>query len=230
MSKKILIYTEGKSDRNFLGWYLNFLKCQDHFDIIYVEGKDKLFSDEFCKRIENILKNKNQEYRQVCIIFDADIKKENQESDSGFDNKLKYIREKFKEKRIDFPREQIFLFPNNQDDGDLETLLLKIANHKEFINCFEGYLDCIKKTEHYKPIKNIRKNKWYAYLEALGLEYLYTKKNIFDNIGGKVKNEYEEDYEKLKKAIKFESELLNPLKNFLEQFSENDQKINPKIF
>ncbi len=26
MSKKILIYTEGKSDRNFLGRYLNFLK------------------------------------------------------------------------------------------------------------------------------------------------------------------------------------------------------------
>ncbi|EJB34210.1 hypothetical protein HPNQ4076_0455 [Helicobacter pylori NQ4076] len=165
----------------------------------------------------------------MCIIFDAD-KKESQESDAGFDNKLKYIREKFKEKRIDFPREQIFLFPNNKDDGDLETLLLKIANHKEFINCFEGYLDCIKKTEHYKPIKNIRKNKWYAYLEALGLEYLYTKKNIFDNIGGKVKNEYEEDYEKLKKAIKFESELLIPLKDFLGQFAENNQKTNPKIF
>ncbi|MCQ2630773.1 hypothetical protein JT048_02355 [Helicobacter pylori] len=91
-------------------------------------------------------------------------------------------------------------------------------------------MDCIKKTEHYKPIKNIRKNKWYAYLEALGLEYLYTKKNIFDNIGGKVKNEYEEDYEKLKKAIKFESELLNPLKNFLEQFAENNQKTSLKIF
>ncbi|WP_240709844.1 DUF3226 domain-containing protein, partial [Helicobacter pylori] len=153
--------------------------------------------------------------KQVCIIFDAD-KKESQERDAGFDNKLKYIREEFKEKGIDFPREQIFLFPNNQDDGDLETLLSEIANHKEFINCFESYLDCIKKKEHYKPIKNIRKSMWYAYLEALGLEDLYTKKNIFDNTGGKVKNEYEEDYEKLKKAIKFESKLLNPLKNFLE--------------
>ncbi len=235
MSKKTLIYTEGKSDKNFLSWCLDVWKNEDHFDqahfdIIYVEGKDKLFSDEFCKRIENILKNKNQEYRQVCIIFDADIKEENQESDAGFDNKLKHIREKFKEKGIDFPREQIFLFPNNQDDGDLETLLSEIANHKEFINCFESYLDCIKKKEHYKPIKNIRKSMWYAYLEALGLECLYTKKNIFDKKGGKVKNEYEEDYEKLKKAIKFESELLNPLKNFLRQFAENNQKTNPKIF
>ncbi len=175
MSKKILIYTEGKSDRNFLGWYLNFLKYKDHFDIFDTEGKDKLISDEFLEKIDKILKNKHQTYKQVCIIFDAD-KKESQESDAGFDNKLEHICKELKEKRIDFPREQIFLFPNNQDDGDLETLLLEIANHKEFINCFESYLDCIKKKEHYKPIKNIRKNMLYAYLEVLGLEDLYTKK------------------------------------------------------
>ncbi|GAA8842617.1 hypothetical protein HpRN169_00870 [Helicobacter pylori] len=222
MSKKILIYTEGKSDRNFLGWYLNFLKCEDRFDIFDIEGKDKLISDEFLEKIDKILKNKHQTYKQVCIIFDAD-KKESQERDAGFDNKLEHICKELKEKRIDFPREQIFLFPNNQDDGDLETLLLEIANHKEFINCFESYLDCIKKKEHYKPIKNIRKNMLYAYLEALGLEDLYTKKNIFD-IEGKVKNEYKEDYERLKKVIKFESDILVPLKNFLGQFAKNNQK------
>ncbi|QEF20992.1 hypothetical protein D2C87_03390 [Helicobacter pylori] len=235
MSKKTLIYTEGKNDKIFLSWCLDVWKNEDHFDqahfdIIHVGGKNKIFSDEFCERIENILKNENQEYRQVCIIFDADIKEENQERDAGFDNKLKHIRKEFKEKGIDFPKEQIFLFPNNQDDGDLETLLLEIAKHDEFLKCFEGYLECIKSKEYYKPIKNIRKNKWYAYLEALGLEYLYTKKNIFDNIGGKVKNEYEEDYEKLKKAIKFESELLIPLKDFLGQFAENKQKTKLKIF
>ncbi len=160
MSKKILIYTEEKSDKNFLGWYLNFLKCQDHFDILILESKDKLFSCEISEKIGKILDNKNQNQtnKQVCIIFDAD-KKESQESDAGFDNKLEHIREKFKEKRIDFPIEQIFLFPNNQGDGDLETLLLEIANQKEFIKCFESYLDCIKKKENYKLIKNIRKSK-----------------------------------------------------------------------
>ncbi|WP_139546330.1 DUF3226 domain-containing protein [Helicobacter pylori] len=229
MSKKTLIYTEGKSDKNFLSWCLDVWKNEDHFDqahfdIIYVEGKDKLFSDEFCKRIENILKNKNQEYKQVCIIFDAD-KKESQERDAGFDNKLKHICEKFKEKEIDFPKEQIFLFPNNQDDGDLETLLLKIAKHDEFLKCFEGYLECIKSKEHYKPIKNIRKSKWYAYLEVLGLENL----DIFDS-KGKIKEKHQEEYEKLKEVIDFNSKSLIPLKNFLERFAKNNQKTNPKIF
>ncbi|GAA8375832.1 hypothetical protein HpDR4_27190 [Helicobacter pylori] len=236
MSKKTLIYTEGKSDKNFLSWCLDVWKNEDHFDqahfdIIHVEGKDKLFSDEFCKRIENILKNKNQEYRQVCIIFDADIKKENQESDAGFNNKLKHIREKFKEKGTDFPKEQIFLFPNNQDDGDLETLLLEIAKHDEFLKCFEGYLECIKSKEHHEPITNIRKNMLYAYLEALGLENL-TKTNIdvFDS-KGKIKSKYEENYKKLtEEVIDFSSNSLIPLKNFLGQFAENKQKTNPKIF
>ncbi|GAA8643880.1 hypothetical protein Hpoki25_03240 [Helicobacter pylori] len=222
MSKKILIYTEGKSDRNFLGRYLNFLKCEDRFDIFDIEGKDKLISGEFLEKIDKILKNKHQTYKQVCIIFDAD-KKESQESDAGFDNKLEHICEKLKEKGIDFLREQIFLFPNNQDDGDLETLLLEIAKHEKFINCFESYLDCIKKKEHYKPIKNIRKNMLYAYLEAFGLEDLYTKKNIFDT-EGKVKNQYKGDYEKLQEVIGFDSKSLVPLKNFLERSVENNQK------
>ncbi|WQT13720.1 hypothetical protein E5A78_01810 [Helicobacter pylori] len=235
MSKKTLIYTEGKKDKNFLSWCLDVWKNGDHFDqahfdIIHVEGKNNLFSDGFCEEIENILKNNNPRYKQVCIVFDADIKKENQESDAGFDNKLKHIRKKFKEKGIDFPKEQIFLFPNNQDDGDLETLLLEIAKHDEFLKCFEGYLECIKNKEHYKPIKNIRKNMLYAYLEALGLENL-TKTNIgvFDD-KGKIKEEHQEEYEKLKEVIDFKSKSLIPLKNFLEKSTENKQKTKLKIF
>ncbi len=173
-----------------------------------------------CKDIKRILNNEDHRYKQVCIIFDADIKKENQERDAGFDNKLKHIREKFKEKGTDFPKEQIFLFPNNQDDGDLETLLLEIAKHDEFLKCFEGYLECIKSKEHYKPIKNIRKNMLYAYLEALGLENL-TKTNIgvFDD-KGKIKEEHKEEYEKLKEVIDFNSKSLIPLKDFLGQFAK----------
>ncbi|NHA50558.1 DUF3226 domain-containing protein [Helicobacter pylori] len=229
------MYTEGKSDKNFLSWCLDVWKNEDHFDqahfdIIHVEGKNNLFSDGLCKDIKRILNNEDHRYKQVCIIFDADIKEESQESDAGFDNKLKRIRKEFKEKGTDFQKEQIFLFPNNQDDGDLETLLLEIAKHDEFLKCFEGYLECIKSKEHYKPIKNIRKNMLYAYLEALGLENL-TKTNIgvFDD-KGKIKEEHQEEYEKLKEVIDFKSKSLIPLKNFLEKSTENKQKTKLKIF
>ncbi|WP_120863866.1 DUF3226 domain-containing protein [Helicobacter pylori] len=229
-NKETLIFVEGPSDRIFLGVYLFYLYFQEkfpikNFKVQNVDGKNNL-----SKRLLEI-----EKYDKTLIIFDAD---KNYES-----NKKEILKVVSKTKQT-ISEEQIFLFPNNQDDGDLETLLLKIANHKEFINCFESYLDCIKKKEHYKPIKDIRKNMLYAYLEAFGLEkfFQYTwdteKKNsekkliIDDKDGGEIeiKDQYKGDYEKLKEVIDFNSKSLIPLKNFLGQFAENNQKTNPKIF
>ncbi|GAA9121236.1 hypothetical protein Taitung52_02480 [Helicobacter pylori] len=158
-NKEILIFVEGPSDSFFLEVYLLYLYFQEkfpikNFKVQNVDGKDNL-----SKRLLEI-----EKYDKTLIIFDTDKDHES--------NKKEILKIVSKTKQI-ISEEQIFLFPNNQDDGDLETLLLEIANHKEFINCFESYLDCIKKQEHYKPIKNIRKSKWYAYLEALGLEKFF---------------------------------------------------------
>ncbi|EMJ41367.1 hypothetical protein HMPREF1432_00505 [Helicobacter pylori GAMchJs114i] len=225
--KEILIFVEGPSDKVFLEVYLYFLGNFPikNFKVQNIKGKDNL-----SERLLEI-----EKYDKTLIIFDADIKKESQESDAGFDNKLKHIYEKFQEKGIDFPKEQIFLFPNNQDDGDLETLLFKIAKHDEFLKCFEGYLECIKSKEHYKPIKDIRKNMLYAYLELFELEKFFQyswdinnkkeEKIIIDD-KGKIKEKYKEEYEKLKKVIDFSSDSLIPLKDFLGQFAENKQKTN----
>ncbi len=223
-SKEILIFVEGSSDRFFLEIYLLYLYFQEkfpikNFKVQNVDGKDNL-----SKRLLEI-----EKYDKTLIIFDAD---------KDYESNKKEILKIVSESKQTISEEQIFLFPNNQDDGDLETLLLEIAKHKEFINCFEGYLDCIKKTEHCKPIKNIRKNKLYAYLEALGLEkfFQYTwdtekknnkKKLIIDDKDGdeiEIKDQYKGDYEELKKVLDLNSKSLIPLKNFLGQFAENKQK------
>ncbi|WP_187859833.1 DUF3226 domain-containing protein [Helicobacter pylori] len=220
-NKEILIFVEGPSDRLFLEVYLLYLYFQEkfpikNFKVQNVDGKNNL-----SKRLLEI-----EKYDKTLIIFDADKNYEGNKKEI-----LKVVS------KTPISEEQIFLFPNNQDNGDLETLLLKIAKHEEFINCFESYLDCIKKKEHYKPIKNIRKSEWYAYLQALGLEkfFQYTwdtekksnKKLIIDDKGGdeiEIKDQYKEDYEKLKEVIDFNSKSLVPLKNFLGQFIENNQK------
>lgn len=97
--------------------------------------------------------------------------------------------------------EQIFLFPNNQDDGDLETLLLEIAKHDEFLKCFERYLECLKSKEHHGPIKNIRKNMLYAYLEVFELQKFFkykwdtsnkNEKYIIIDDKGKIKEKHKE--------------------------------------
>ncbi|WP_033587644.1 DUF3226 domain-containing protein [Helicobacter pylori] len=209
--KEILIFVEGPSDKVFLEVYLYFLEDLPikNFKVQNIKGKDNL-----SKRLLEI-----EKYDKTLIIFDAD---------KDYESNKKEILKVVSKTKQTISEEQIFLFPNNQDDGDLETLLSEIANYKEFINCFESYLDCIKKKEHYKPIKNIRKSMWYAYLEALGLENL-TKIDIFDN-ESKIKNKHEENYRRLKEVIKFNSKSLIPLKNFLEKSTENKQKTKLKIF
>ncbi|MFP6008487.1 DUF3226 domain-containing protein [Helicobacter pylori] len=194
--KEILIFVEGPSDKVFL---------EDipikNFKVQNIKGKDNL-----SKRLLEI-----EKYDKTLIIFDAD---------KDYESNKKEILKVVSKTKQTISEEQIFLFPNNQDDGDLETLLLEIAKHDEFLKCFEGYLECIKSKEHYKPIKNIRKNMLYAYLEALGLENL-TKTNIdvFDS-KGKIKEKHKEEYEKLKEMIDFNSNSLIPLKDFLGQFAK----------
>ncbi|MEJ8588478.1 DUF3226 domain-containing protein [Helicobacter pylori] len=220
IDKEILIFVEGPSDKVFLEVYLYFLGnfLTKNFKVQNIKGKDNL-----SKRLLEI-----EKYDKTLIIFDAD---------KDYESNKKEILSKTQQK---ITEEQIFLFPNNQDDGDLETLLLEIAKHDEFLKCFEGYLECIKSKEHYKPIKNISKSKWYAYLEVFELQKFFQYKwdtnnkkneeNIIIDDKGKIKEEHQEEYEKLKEVIDFKSKSLIPLKNFLEKSTENKQKTKLKIF
>ncbi|EJB26961.1 hypothetical protein HPNQ4216_0572 [Helicobacter pylori NQ4216] len=221
--KEILIFVEGPSDKVFLEAYLYFLEDIPikNFKVQNIKGKDNL-----SKRLLEI-----EKYDKTLIIFDAD---------KDYESNKKEILKVVSKTKQTISEEQIFLFPNNQDDGDLETLLLEIAKHDEFLKCFEGYLECIKSKEHYKPIRNIRKNMLYAYLEVFELQKFFQYKwdtnnkkneeNIIIDDKGKIKEEHQEEYEKLKEVIDFKSKSLIPLKNFLEKSTENKQKTKLKIF
>ncbi len=205
--KEILIFVEGPSDKVFLEVYLYFLEDLPikNFKVKDVKGKDNL-----SKRLLEI-----EKYDKTLIIFDAD---------KDYESNKKEILKVVSKTKQTISEEQIFLFPNNQDDGDLETLLLEITKHDEFLKCFEGYLECIKSKEYYKPIKNIRKNMLYAYLEVFELQKFFQYKwdtnnkkneeNIIIDDKGKIKEKHKEEYEKLKEVIDFNSKSLVPLKKF----------------
>ncbi|RVY68888.1 hypothetical protein ECC41_01395 [Helicobacter pylori] len=213
--KEILIFVEGPSDKVFLEVYLYFLEDLPikNFNVRSTNGKDNL-----SKRLLE-----TEKYAKTLIIFDAD---------KDYESNKKEILSKTQQK---ITEEQIFLFPNNQDDGDLETLLLEIAEHKEIIQCFKRYLKCIECKyigikEHHELIKNIRKNMLYAYLEVFELQKFFqyewdinnkkNEKKIIIDSKGKIKEEHQEEYEKLKEVIDFNSNSLIPLKNFLGQFAK----------
>ncbi|WP_187854098.1 DUF3226 domain-containing protein [Helicobacter pylori] len=220
--KEILIFVEGPSDKVFLEVYLYFL---EDFPIKNFKVKDVKGKDNLSKRLLEI-----EKYDKTLIIFDAN---------KDYESNKKEILIVVSKRKQTISEEQIFLFPNNQDDGDLETLLLEIAKHDEFLKCFESYLECIKSKEHHEPIKNIRKNMLYAYLEVFELQKFFQykwdtnnkkqEKCLIDD-KGKIKEKNKEEYEKLKEVIDFNSKSLIPLKNFLGQFAENKQKTKLKIF
>ena len=83
----------------------------------------------------------DSEYK-IIVIQDADSPKiEN----GGAFERSKYLDQVKKEVGVKFDS---FLFPNNSDDGDLEVLLLAIANHKKIgpaLDCYKDYAGCVER-------------------------------------------------------------------------------------
>ncbi|MDI6049807.1 hypothetical protein QLS31_08190 [Flavobacterium sp. XS2P24] len=100
---------------------------------------------------------------RVVLVFDAD----GDYNGGGFEirkSELEAILKK-SELAIDF-----FLFPNNKDDGDFETLLSQIANvdRLKIFDCFDKYESCVKalETDTTKFRVPLRKSRVYAYFES----------------------------------------------------------------
>ncbi len=110
------------------------------------------FAVQMKRNTDNGIKN--------LVIFDADFPKE-----GGFEKRnLKLLNLKEKEK-VDF---ELFLFPNNQDNGTFEHLLEHLATeeHKGLLECFEGYESCIRGRNNPKYVSPDQKAKMYAYVST----------------------------------------------------------------
>lgn len=73
------------------------------------------------------------------IVFDAD----SQRNGGGFQSRMDYINQVITQESL---IAEVFLFPNNADDGDFESLLEKLtqtAGHKVFFDCFHDYETCL---------------------------------------------------------------------------------------
>lgn len=124
------------------------------------------------------LKRMTDEGAVNLVIFDADFP----EGDRGGYTQR---REVILRERDRIGREfELFLFPDNQSDGTLETLLEQIiaSEHRALLDCFDQYVSCVMQegTERgYSYFPPPYKSKLYAYRESiLGPEML--KNDRFD--------------------------------------------------
>ena len=151
---KFKLFVEGIADVKFLQDYISHIfskQIKKHEDIVDFTGKDKLIPQQF--QINTDAGGVN------LLVFDAN---------GNFEKRKKELLAKAKELNIQF---ELFLFPNNQDKGELENLLEKIINpsNKKIFDCFNEYEKClsIDKSRFKTPAL---KTKIFAYVDTLDLK------------------------------------------------------------
>ena len=193
---KMLIIVEGDTDEHFIESYCNYLslKCE----VFTSKGKDKSQKNENngIQRVRQYIEKALTKGERILIIFDADDDKE--KSLKNIHNQLDLLNPSWKKQC------EIFLMPNNQDKGNLETLLENIAKEKCILKCFDDYIKCITRLQNQNSKIKLpaKKSKVFAYLSSFGIQ-------IDENFQ---LNEYIWD---------LQNPYLDNLKNFLMQTTKN---------
>lgn len=149
----LTVFVEGPADKKFIQDFIrvHFQKVLEiDTDIKGFGGKDKW------AETEGFFRKSTAAGKANLLIFD---------SDNDPQNRRQELIKKKKELGIDF---ELFLFPNNSDPGDLESILEQIAGRpsKAIFDCFENYKSCIDHIDR-SYTKPDRKTKIYAYSEIL---------------------------------------------------------------
>lgn len=158
--RKVKFYVEGVADAKLIQdlifeWYQETMIFDQSgknglANILITNGKTNL------EKFKPLFKLNSDNDILSIVIFDADIFSEE--------------NDKFVELKKDFSIDY-FLLPDNQSNGDLETLLEQIINQDNDVifKCWEGYENCLKTSVRKDGVFTTpaRKTKIYAYLEAL---------------------------------------------------------------
>lgn len=208
-----LLLVEGIADIIFFRDYLKFLYpelVEKDKNLDLESNKEMTLSSERleivilesggCTKLR-LLKTRIQvymdKYYSILMVQDAD----NPNKDyGGKEKRIRYLEDQKKELEIHF---KTFLFPNNENDGDLETLLVQIAQenkYTDFNDCYNKYLGCLSNFLKSKIVKNLSKEK----------EYIYTYLSLYQ--GNRLAKERDREY--IIEYWDFDSDSLLRLKGF----------------
>lgn len=186
------------NEYHFVEDYLHHIKPDINpadYTITDVGGKDKLrfFANQMMQ---------NQRLDELnLVIFDCD----SSQNGGGLKERTSELNALKEQLGIEF---NLFLFPNNHDEGAFEELLLKIINpkHQCLLDCFNGYEMCIG--------GNDKENKLY--------ERPNTKAKIYSYISTFKRSRSQKEKFKTgnwdflnKEYWNLDAEYLNPLKDFI---------------
>lgn len=196
--KQVKIFVEGIADEKFLEDYLNHVLPEFEITnetIVKAKGWENINSE----LNRGILGKNTDEGGVNIVVFDAD---------GNFKERKSQLETWRDANHLSF---ELFLLPNNQDAGTLESVLENIIQpqNQSIFDCWEGYEKCLRsKGEEERGIPftlPAKKTKIYGYLEALLGESRSEKEKI---------KEKERDYRNVD-HWNLDAEYLKPLKDFL---------------
>lgn len=207
----VKIFIEGKSKRvpesDFLRTILSRIGiADDRYELVHTDGYTNLLSSRITTNIELMRANTDIGGKNL-VIFDADSAAAN---GGGFAVRRDALVQQRDALGLAF---ELFLCPNNHDDGNVEVLMESIARkdlYPDFFDCFSKYEHCMSqrkddKGEPYYSIPN-RKGKLHTYFNALPISN--TKKKSFGSGSWRW-----DDAD----IWNLDAESLNPIKEFLLQ-------------
>lgn len=206
----VQIFVEGVADQKFLQdiiteWYgttLTIGSKNKPGDIVQLEGKNAFDSPDLMKTLTPVFQQLSAQGIAALVIFDADNFLENQPQLLTHSQTYNF---------------RFFLLPDNNGDGDLETLLQSIIHptNQIIFDCWQTYENCLQgqptpMTGSGQFTLPARKTKIYAYLEALVGESGSEKE--------KIKERHRNYREKRHWNLDPTHPPLKPLKEFLDPF------------
>ena len=192
---KVKIFIEAKDantpESRFLSAILDTLLIStDQYEILHTNGYTNLMDSPDANNID-IMKANTDDDGKNLVIFDADT----DVNGGGFEIRRDYLLQRRDTLGVDF---ELFLWPNNKDDGDVEVLMESIARkdlYPELFDCFSKYEHCMsqRKKENGEAFYTTpnRKGKLHTYINSLPLsntkkkkfgsgEWLWTSNEIWD--------------------------------------------------
>lgn len=181
---KIFIEAEDKTtpEYNFLKEFVSLHFPTKDVDFICIGGIGNLFNETN----KNQISQAQEVGEQALILIDADTIAKGH----GFAKRKAEIDNDMQTLKLSVP---YFIYPNNNDDGDVETLMESAARrdlHQVFFDCFEDYEKCVSgvKDKYGQPLYNTPnlKGKLHTYMNAQKLSNksrrkLGTGNWLFDN-------------------------------------------------
>lgn len=177
----IKLFIEGKNKKvpesEFLRAILNHLRVDPSlYELIHTDGYTNLLESCITSNIEIMRANSDIGGKNL-VIFDADTAANN----GGFNRRQSELLKRKSELKLDF---ELFLWPDNSSDGDVEVLMESVARkdlYPEFFDCFSKYEHCMsqRRNEKGEPFYTTpnRKGKLHTYFNAIPISK--TKKDGF---------------------------------------------------